>query len=120
MLSEHPGLLGHPRERQRKTRANVGDAQLVGGEGTIVGDQDAGGKEKASRSPNELRHRRPKSGSRNHSLPSLAFGRSLELIADANLRVQAMILFLICFSPICVFVLRLFSAVFGFSKSIGT
>jgi hypothetical protein len=35
-------------------------------------------------------------------VPSLAFGRSLVLIADANLRVQAMILFLICFSLICV------------------
>src|SRR5882724_8521326 len=79
MLSEHPPLLGHPRQRQRKARANVGDAQLVGGKGTVIGNQDAGGKEKESKSSNELRHRRPKSGSRNHSLPSLAFGRSLKL-----------------------------------------
>src|SRR5262249_24253281 len=86
-----PALLGHPRERKRKARANVGDAQLVGGEGSLIGDQDGGNKEKKNRSSKKLGHRHPKNGSRNHSLSSLAFGRTLELIADATLGVQAII-----------------------------
>jgi hypothetical protein len=44
----------------------------------------------------------PKEWIEESQFASLAFGRSLELIADANLKVQAMILFLICFSLIYV------------------